>query len=222
MLSVRYGERRRGGLNTRWATEGDGLAIVAYVGPVRALDAAVLGDSVYVALRPSTLVQGPIPREEGLGPRGLRFLTRPWDFGAPWVRDAIERARIEPYGGGWRLSGSLSGSEGKYPFQLELDRKSQPKRLTILGRGSSQAAPLASVRYGPVRRFDLGRLPRWIEWKRGTTLLRLEIDEHARAKRSHLVRAPSAGREWTILALDDPRGRDMLRRLLGIGEEPAR
>ncbi len=218
MLSVKRGKRGRAGLNTRWASSAESVVVVAYVGPVRTLDATVLGDSVYVAIRPYDLgLAGPIPSDEGLAARGLRFLVRPWDFSAPWIRDALERADVQPAEEGWRVAGTLEGPLGAHPFTLELNRKSEPALLRI--QRATDERTLVSVRYGPMRRFESGRVPRWIEWVHGEARVRLEIEEHARVKPSQLRRLPPAREEWTILALDDPRGRDLLRRLLGIGEE---
>jgi len=45
------------------------------------------------------------------------------------------------------------------------------------------------------------------------------IEDHAPAKPSQLRHAPPPHADWTILALDDPRGRETLRRLLGVGDE---
>ena len=218
MLSVRVGAVSRAGMNTRWASVADSVAIVAYVGPVRALDAVLLGDSIFVALRPYALgLQGAVPADEGLGARGVRFLARPWDFSAPWVREAVERARVEPIEEGWRLSGRFEDARVAHEFQLDLNGKSEPTRLRIQHDGDERS--LALVRYGPVRRFGIGRLPQWIEWTRGTTRARLDIEEHERAKLAAVWHAPPADPDWTVLSLDDPRGRELLHRLLGVIDE---
>jgi hypothetical protein len=218
MLSVRAGAYGRAGMNTRWASVADSVAIVAYVGPVRALDAVLLGDSVYVALHPYDLgLTGEVPADEGLGARGLRFLARPWDFSAPWIRDAVERARVEPNEGGWRLSGRFEDARVAHDFVLDLNSKSEPVRLRVQHDGDERS--LALVRYGPVRRYGLGRLPQWVEWTRGTTRARLDIEEHERAKLVRIWHAPPADPDWTLLSLDDPRGRELLHRLLGVIDE---
>lgn len=218
LLSVRRGAKRHGTLDVRWASVAESVVVVGYVGPVRALDASLLGDSVYVGLRPFDLgLAGPVPPGEGMGARGLRFLARPWDFSAPWVRVAIERAAVEPVPEGWRLTGTLEPGVEANPYLLDLDAKGDPRRLRI-GRAGGEGA-LVTVRYGPARSYRGGRLPRWIEWERGPSLVRLTIDEYARAKPARLRHAPPADPEWTLLTLDDPRSRDLLRRLLGVGEE---
>jgi hypothetical protein len=218
MLSVRVGAYSRAGMNTRWASVRDSVAVVAYVGPVRALDAVLLGDSVFVALRPYALgLTGAVPASEGLGARGLRFLARPWDFSPPWVRDAIERARLEPIEGGWRLTGRFEDGTASHEFVLDLNGKSEPQRLRIQHNGDERS--LALVRYGPVRRFDIGQRPQWVEWTRGTTKARLDIEEHERAKLAAIWHAPPPDPDWTVLSLDDPRGRELLHRLFGVIDE---
>ncbi len=218
MLAVRQDGKGRDGLNTSWAAVRESLAVVAYAGPIRTLDAMILGDSVYLAIRPYELgLAGPVPANAGLGPRGLLFLARPWTFGAPWVRDAIVRAAVDPDREGWRLTGTFDGGDRPHEFALTLSGKGEPKALRV--QLSSDERSAIQIRYGPVRRFSSGPLPRWVEWTRGTTRIRLEIEDHAPAKPSQLRRAPAPRRDWTILALDDPRGRDLLRRLLGVGEE---
>jgi len=217
MLAVHHGGKGREGLNTRWAAVRESLAVVAYAGPIRTLDATILGDSVYLAIRPYDLgLAGLVPSGEGLGPHGLRFLARPWVFGAPRVREAIERAAVEPAGEGWRLAGEFDGADGPHPFTLELSAKAEPRTLRI--RLTSDDRNPIAIRYGPVRRFQSGRVPRWIEWTRGATRIRLEIEDHAPAKPSQFRHLPPARSDWTILALDDPRGRDLLRRLFGVGD----
>jgi hypothetical protein len=173
---------------------------------------------VYVALHPYDLgLTGEVPADEGLGARGLRFLARPWDFSAPWIRDAVERARVEPNEGGWRLSGRFEDARVAHDFVLDLNSKSEPVRLRVQHDGDERS--LALVRYGPVRRYGLGRLPQWVEWTRGTTRARLDIEEHERAKLVRIWHAPPADPDWTLLSLDDPRGRELLHRLLGVIDE---
>lgn len=214
MLSVEFGNRSRSGLNTRWAATGDSLAIVAYAGPVRAFDATVLDDSVYLALRPYDLwVEGLIPGAEGLSGEALVFVARPWDFGSPWVRKGVERARIEPSESGFRLDGTLTGAGRDHPFTLELNRNAEPVRLRIQHRDDERT--LVAIRYGPVRRYEHGRAPRWIEWSRPSARMRLEIEEQSRAKPMSRWIPPRAGDDWTILTLEDPLARDILERVLG-------
>ena len=218
MLAVRHGGKGREGLNTSWAAVRESVAAVAYAGPIRTIDAVVLGDSVYLAIRPYEMgLAGPIPAGAGLGPRGVLFLVRPWAFGVPWVREAIERAAVDPDGEGWRLAGSFDRGDRAHEFTLTLSAKGEPKALRV--RLSSDARDEISIRYGPVRRFSSGPVPRWIEWSRGDTRIRLDIEDHAPAKPSQFRHMPPPREDWTILALDDPRGRDLLRRLFGVGGE---
>jgi hypothetical protein len=221
MLAVQSAGKGREGMNTRWAAVRESLAVVAYAGPIRTLDATILGDSVFIAIRPYDLgLTGRVSAGEGLGPDGLRFLARPWVFGVPRVRQAIERAAVEPSGEGWRLAGAFAGAEGSHPFTLELSGKAEPKTLRI--QLSSDDRNSIAIRYGPVGRFESGRVPRWIEWTRGATRIRLDIEDHAPVKPSQFRRVPPARDDWKILALDDPRGRDLLRRLFGVeGSEAA-
>jgi hypothetical protein len=217
MLSAKNGTRSRGGLNTRWATLEDSIVVVGYVGPVRAFDATMLGDSVYAAIRSYDLcLAGPVPTDEGLGPSGLRFLARPWVFGTPWMREAIERSRIETTQKGWRLSGQVACGDGTHPFSLELGSRMEPRSLSI--RSLSQDRSYVTVRYGPLRRYSGGKLPRWVEWTHGDAMIRIDIDEYATTKSRTLRHPPPADEDWTVLALDEPRGRDLIRSLLGDGE----
>jgi hypothetical protein len=217
MLSVRSGSEGRAGLNTRWASRAESVVVVAYVGPVRALDATVLGESVYVALRTYDVgLAGPVREEDGLGPRGLRFLTRPWDFSADWIRQAIERAEIEAVEKGWRLTGTFEGAGGRRPFRLDVNRRLEPAALLIQREASG--GTLISIRYGPMRSFEAGRAPKWIEWSHGDTRVRLDVEEVGRLKPGPLRRVPPAHEDWTIFGLHDPHGRDLLRRFFGVGE----
>ena len=214
-LSLRRAGSSEGSMEVRWATEAESLVVVGYVGPVRALDASYLGDSLYVALRPMDLgLAGSVLREEGLGPEGLRFLARPWDFSHAWIRSAIEHGTVEPWSEGWRVAGVLVG-DGTNPFSLELTPKGEPKRLRIGGEGGR--GTLIAVRYGEPKQYRGGSVPRWVEWERGSSVVRLEVEEYARPGPSRLRRPPPADPEWTMLSLDDPRSRALLRRFLGIG-----
>jgi hypothetical protein len=58
-----------------------------------------------------------------------------------------------------------------------------------------------------------------VEWTRGTTKARLDIEEHERAKLAAIWHAPPADPDWTVLSLDDPRGRELLHRLFGVIDE---
>lgn len=218
LLSARRGAKRQGTLDLRWASVAESVVVIGYAGPVRAMDATLLGDSIYVALRPMDVgLAGLVPRDHGLGARGLRFLTRPWDFSSAWVREAIERTSVEPVEKGWRLSGTFDSDSGAHPYALELDSKGAPRRLRI-GRAGVEGT-LIIVRYGPPRSYRGGRLPRWIEWERGPSLLRLVIDQYARASPGRFRHAPAADPEWDVMTLDDPRSRDLLRRFLGVGAD---
>lgn len=216
-LSARRGTKRQGTLDLRWASAAESVVVVGFAGPVRALDATLLGESVYVALRPMDLgVAGILPRNEGLGARGLRFLARPWDFSSAWIHGALERTSVEPIEKGWRLSGTIDSDSGTHPYALDLDAKGDPRRLRI-GRVGGEGT-LIIVRYGPTRSYRGGRLPRWIEWEHGPSLLRLAVAEYARTSPGRLRHAPAADPEWEVMTLDDPRSRDLFRRFLGVGE----
>jgi len=216
-LSLKRGGASEGSMEVRWATEADSVVLVGYVGPVRALDASYLGDSLYVALRPMDLgLTGSILGEDGLGPRGLRFLARPWDFSPEWIRGAITHGTVEPWGDGFRVAGVLVG-EGTNPFGLELSAKGAPRRLRIGGAGGR--GTVVTIRYGEPKEYRGGSIPRWIEWERGSSVVRLDIDEYSRPGPSRLRHSPPADPEWTMLSLNDPRSRALLRRFLGIGEE---
>ncbi len=218
MLSIERGAAGRKGLNASWAASADSIAMAAYVGPVRAVDASILGDSLYLAMRRYDLVlAGTLPPEEGLGPRGLLFLARPWTFDAPWIRAALERSAVEPVKGGWRIQGALQGAEGLHPFTLELNSKLDPKRLEI--KRAAEGDAWIQIRYGPVRRFQDTRIPQWIEWTKDGTRVRLDIEDHARAKPSQFRHPPAPNAEWEVVALDDPEGRELLRRWFGVGAE---
>jgi hypothetical protein len=216
-VSLRRGEVREGSMQVRWATEQESIVVVGFVGPVRALDATFLGDSLFVALRPMDLgVSGRVLREEGLGPGGLRFLARPWDFSPMWIRAAVERGKVEPKGDGWRVTG-IFRTERANPFQLELNASGEPSLLNI-GRPSSRGT-LVTVHYGNPKKYQGGSVPRWIEWRRGPSIVRLDIDTYTRPKPSRLRHPPPAEPEWTMLTLGDSRSRALLLRFLGIGAE---
>ncbi|MGE5175348.1 MAG: hypothetical protein ACM3JJ_03155 [Hyphomicrobiales bacterium] len=220
VLMARRGDRREGSIEVRWATMAESTIAIGYAGPVRALDAALLGDSLYLALRPRDLaIAGPVPETEGMGAEGLRFLARPWDLSAPWVREAMTRAAIDPRDGGWRMTGAFPTPAGEHPFALDLDAHGDPRRLRVerLDRGG----PLVAVRYGPTKSYRGGRLPQWIEWERGEAVIRLSIDGYARGEPARFRHPPAPDADWTTLSLDDRRARDLIRRYVGEpGAEP--
>ncbi|HLQ65839.1 MAG TPA: hypothetical protein VK123_01250, partial [Candidatus Limnocylindrales bacterium] len=123
---------------------------------------------------------------------------------------------VEPWGDGWRIAGVLIG-EGTSPFSLELGAKGAPLRLRIGGSGGR--GTLVTIRYGEPRSYRGGSMPRWVEWDRGPSTVRLAIDEYSRPRPSRLRHSPPADPEWTLLSLDDPRSRALLRRFLSIGAD---
>ena len=218
-MSLRRERASEGSMDVRWASEAESIVVVGYVGPVRALDASFLGDSLYVALRPMDLgLAGSVMAEDGLGPHGLRFLARPWNFSPEWIRSAVEHGTIEPWGDGWRVAGVLVG-EGTNPFSLELSAQGDPRQLRI-GRAGGRGT-LVTIHYGDPKTYQGGSLPRWVEWERGPSTVRLEIDQYSRPGPSRLRHSPPASPEWTMLSLDDPRSKELLRRFLGIGADEA-
>ncbi len=75
-----------------------------------------------------------------------------------------------------------------------------------------------AVRYGPERRYDAGRIPSWIEWSFSGSVVRLKVEDHAPADPAKIRYAPPAEAGWTILSLDAPGGRSLVRWLLGLPE----
>jgi len=211
-LSYHRGDIGRSGLRARWGSAAESVAAVVYAGPVRAADATILGDSVYLALRPYELaLGGRIPPEEGLGASGARFLVRPWSFAG--VRSDLEAASTEPIRDGWRMTGEFRRPEGTHRFILDLDGHSNPRTLRI--QGAHGGADQIVVRYGPMRKFDHGQAPRWIEWAHQDVRVRLDIEEHAPAKGGQFRHVPAPSSDWRFLSIGEPAGRDLLDRLLG-------
>ena len=224
-ISVRRAESGRGRARVRWAQNAESLAVVGYVGPSRALDASLRGDSLYIVIRRyGTGVAGPLRGEEGIESPVLRFIATPWDLSPDWVHAALERAEIQETGRGWLLLGALDvggrargHSDAEYRFTLEVNGSADPVKLTLRRPGAG--GEMISVQYGPARRFQAGRIPSWIEWSFSGSVVRLEIEDHAPADASKIRFAPRIEAEWMILALDQPGGRSLVRWLLGLSEE---
>ena len=213
------GDLGRSGLRARWVSAADSVSAVVYAGPVRTADASILGDSVYLALRPyQVALGGKIPASEGLGASGARFLVRPWSFAS--VRSSLESAATEPIRDGWRLTGEFRRAEGTHPFVLEIDQHSNPRTLRI--QGAHGEPDQIVIRYGPMRTFDHGKAPRWVEWSHEDVRVRLDIEEHAAARRDQFRHVPGPAADWKFLSISEPEGRDLLDRLLGTeGKEHA-
>ncbi|HET9951160.1 MAG TPA: hypothetical protein VFS09_05125 [Candidatus Eisenbacteria bacterium] len=208
---------RSASFEARWGSAGESLVVIGYAGPVRVLDASLLRDSLFIGVRREDLgVTGLVRPSEGVGSDAVRFLLRPWDFGDPWVRDALERAAVEPVKEGWRLRGESENESGSISFSLDITARGEPRRLELSRRGAAE--PLAVVRYGPLRGYAAGRYPRWIEWSRGRARVRLDVREVAPLPEGRLRLLPPAPPEWRVVALDDPEGRSLVKRLMG--DEP--
>ena len=224
-ISVRRAESGRGRARVRWAQNAESLAVVGYVGPSRALDASLRGDSLYIVIRRyGTGVAGSLRGEEGIESPVLRFIATPWDLSPGWVHAALERAEIQESGRGWLMLGALdlrgrlrAHSDAEYRFTLEVNGSADPVKLTLRRPGAG--GEMISVQYGPARRFQAGRIPSWIEWSFSGSVVRLEIEDHAPADASKIRFAPRVEAEWVILALDQPGGRSLVRWLLGLSEE---
>ncbi len=224
-ISVRRADRGRGKARVRWAQNAESLAVVGYVGPSRALDASLRGDSLYIIVRRyGTGVAGSLRGEEGIESPLLRFIATPWDMSPDWVHAALERAELQQSGKGWLLLGPLDPggrvrgrSDAEYRFTLEVDAGADPVKLTLRRPGAG--GEMISVRYGPARRFQAGRIPSWIEWSFSGSVVRLEIEDHAPADASKIRFTPRIEADWMILALDQPGGRSLVRWLLGLSEE---
>jgi hypothetical protein len=190
------------------------MAVVAYVGPARVLDASLQGDYLFLVLRRSGMgVAGALSGEEGMDGRLLRFVGAPWDFSAAWVRYALEHAATRESAGGWRLEGSL-GAEGRFTF--ELSPRGEPRSLAL--RREGEARDLIEVRYGPERNYAAGRIPSWIEWSFSGSVVRLKIEDHAPADPAKIRYGTKTEPDWTILPLDEEGGRSFVRWLLGLSE----
>jgi hypothetical protein len=212
-ISVRKGSEGRGGARARWGADAESLAVVAYVGPARVLDAALQGDSLFLVIRRyGTGVSGTLSGEEGIDGRLLRFVGTPWDFSAAWVRRALEHAAVRESGDGWRLEGSLDA----YRFTLELTPRGEARSLSIRREGA--ARDLIEMRYGPERNYTAGRIPSWIEWSFSGSVVTLKVEDHAPADPSKIRYGTKAEAGWTILSLDEPGGRSLVRWLLGLSE----
>jgi hypothetical protein len=198
------------------------------VGPARVLDASLRGDSLFLVLRRSGIgVTGALSGEEGIDGRLLRFIGTPWDWSADWVRRALERASVGESGDGWRLEGSLDaqrrdpaadagGPSGAYRFRFELSPRGEPRSLSLRRAGASR--DLILVRYGPERAFAAGRIPSWIEWSFSGSVVTLKVEDHAPADPAKIRYGTKTEPEWTILSLDEPGGRSLVRWLLGLSE----
>jgi hypothetical protein len=201
---------------------------VGYVGPARVLDASLQGDSLFLVIRRyGTGVSGTLSGEEGIDGRLLRFVGTPWDFSAAWVRRALERAAVRESGVGWRLEGSLGaarqdrasdpGDPGRaYRFTFELSPRGEPRSLSI--RREGEGRDLIEMRYGPERNYTAGRIPSWIEWSFSGSVVTLKVEDHAPADPAKIRYGTKAEAGWTILSLDEPGGRSLVRWLLGLSE----
>jgi hypothetical protein len=214
-MRARVGDRG-GSFQARWGSAGESLVVVGYAGPVRALDASLLGDSLYVGIRPQDLgVAGIVRSEAGLGGEAVRFVLRPWSFGAPWMRDAIERAGVEPRDDGWRLRGDAAPGGNSMTFTLDLSAGGEPRALTLVRADETGDADPVRIRYGGLRGYAAGRFPRWVEWERGDAHVRLDLRDVDPLPGGTLRLLPPPPQEWRVVSLDDPEGRELLGRLLG-------
>ena len=205
---------RGGSFEARWGSAGESLVVIGYSGPIRVLDAALLRDSVYVAIRPQEFgVAGLVRPEQGFGADGLRFLLRPWDFGPAWIREALERASADAIEGGWRLRGRGEAASGTVTFALDITSRGEPRRLELARADDPRI--VAVVRYGALRRFAAGRYPRWIEWSRDDARVRLDVREIGDLPGGRLRLLPPASFDWRVVSLNDPEGVELLGRLIG-------
>jgi len=223
-IAIRRGSAGRGGARARWGANAESLAVVAYVGPARVLDASLQGDALFLVIRRYGMgVTGTLDREEGLDGRILRFAATPWDFSVPRARRALERATVNPSGDGWKLEGlfgvgdMIGGSfRGYYRFALDLTERGEPRSLSIRRDGASR--DLITVRYGPERRYTAGRIPSWIEWSFSGSVVTLQVEDWAPADPRKIRYGTPVESGWTMLSLDEPNGRSLVRWLLGLSE----
>ncbi len=205
---------RGGSFEARWGSAGESLVVIGYSGPIRVLDAALLRDSVFVAIRPKELgVAGLVRPDRGFGADGLRFLLRPWDFGPAWIGDALERASADAIEGGWRFRGRGETGSGTVTFALDITSRGEPRRLELAR--ADDPRNVAVVRYGALRRYAAGRYPRWIEWSRDDARVRLDVREIGELPDGKLRLLPPASFDWRVVSLNDPEGQELLGRLIG-------
>src|SRR6185503_11084006 len=211
--AIRRGSEGRGGARARWGANAESLAVVAYVGPARVLDASLQGDALFLVIRRYGMgVTGTLDGEEGIDGRILRFAATPWDFGTPRVRRALERAAVSASGEGWKLEGAMES----YRFAMELTERGEPRSLAIRRDGASR--DLITVRYGPERRYTQGRIPSWIEWSFSGSVVTLQVEDWAPADPGKIRYGTPVESGWTMLSLDEPNGRSLVRWLLGLSE----
>jgi hypothetical protein len=214
-ISVRRGSEGRGGARARWGAGAEILSVAGYVGPARVLDGSLRGDSLLLVLRRYGMgVTGNLSGQEGVDGRTLRFAATPWDFSAPAVRRALERAAVTAAAGGWKLTGAMES--GSYRFTLALSERGEPLSLAIRRDGDERDG--ISVRYGPERNYTAGRIPSWIEWSFSGSVVTLQVEDHAPADPEKIRYGTSIQPEWTILSLDEPAGRNLIAWLLGLSE----
>jgi hypothetical protein len=217
VVSFVRGGRRAGSAEVRWVSVAESLAVVASVGPVRVMQGTLRGDSVALALRHADLEVSGALGSAGIGSaRIARFLFEPWRFGGPAMRDALVRAEIDPLEDGFRLRGELAPEDSSRRFELRLSPRGDPRSLTLV-LGLS-AGDTLSVRYGKPRTYAAGILPRWVEWSWGRNRARLEVETHSSVEPSRVRLAVRPEPGDTLLALEDPRGRRLLKRLFGLGD----
>ncbi|HZI89815.1 MAG TPA: hypothetical protein VFD83_05120 [Candidatus Polarisedimenticolia bacterium] len=224
-ISLRRGQEGRGGARARWGSNAESLAVVGYVGPARVLDASLRGNELFLVVRRYGMgVRGSLLGEEGIDGRVLRFAATPWDFSAAWTRRALERAAVRASGEGWTLEGTISAeraAEGEsppvYAFALELSPRGEPRSLTIRSRTGGRAWIV--VRYGPERRYAAGRIPSWIEWSFSGSVVTLQVEDHAPGDPAKIRYEAPVEPDWTILSLDEPAGRSLIRVILGLSSE---
>jgi hypothetical protein len=188
------------------------------------LDGSLRGDSLLLVIRRYGMgVSGALSGREGLDGPILRFAATPWDFSAPRIRRALERAAVTATGEGWKLegllgAGDLAGDSHRpyYRFALTLSERGEPRSLAIGHDGATR--DLIAVRYGPEQAYAAGRIPRWIEWSFSGSVVTLRVEDHAPADPGKIRYGTSIEPGWTILSLDEPAGENLVRWLLGLSE----